>query len=251
MVMNKSRMFKTLKTLYPDDFMERRPKKKRQGFIKRRVNRRWNSLTSFFRRLGRAKLVTGSFAITFAISGVYTAYVYNKFTTYTNDILTAEANVDKEIQRRNDLINNLIPPTLNYSLYEKEMFSHVAELRKEFTSLGDILKEKMGDKSMLLGLGDIKAQLPSLFGIFENYPDLKASLPFSDLMKELIETENRIALTRETFNGVVNVFNVYFDRIPAAWIGRMLGYKKESWFGANDNAALVPDMKMLDPVIGK
>lgn len=242
-------MFRTLKTLYPDEFMESRPKKKRQGFIGRRVSRRWNSLKSFLSELGRAKLVLWTSAITFTISGIYTVYVYNKFTTYTNDILTAEANIDKEIQRRNDLINNLIPPTLNYSLYEKEMFSHVAELRQEFANLSKMLGKSMNDKSMIVG--DIKAQLPSLFGIFENYPDLKASMPFSDLMKELIETENRVASTRQTFNEVVNVFNVYLDKIPAAWIGMMLGYKQEPWFDANDSAALLPDMKKLDPVIGK
>lgn len=251
MVVKDSRMYKTLKALYPEEFQERRPKPKkapRKGFVRRRVSRRLDSIKMFLSGYGRAKLTMGSFAIVLAIAGVYVGYVYNNFTTYTNDILTSKANIEKEIQRRNDLINNLIPPTLNYSLYEKEMFSHVAEIRKEFTNFSKLLQKNPNLKGMLK-VG-IKAQMPSIFGIFENYPVLQANKPFADLMQELIETENRIATTRTTFNETVNVFNTYLDKVPAAWIGLALGYRKQTWFGAEEGAAALPDLERLAPVAG-
>lgn len=237
----KSTMRKTLNVLYPDEFAQRQ-KRKKQGFIANR----WNSFELYLSELGKLKLFVGVMSVT--VLGVfgYSVYAYNYFTTYANDILTTNANIEKEEQRRNDLINNLIPPTLNYSLFEKELFSHVVEIRNELTSLSSVLKQNPDDSSVIAGR--LKTQLPSLLGIFENYPDLKASRPFADLMKELIETENRVAMARESYNTAVNIYNTYTSKLPAAWVAKSLGYGPQPWFEASENASIVPDMKQLDSV---
>jgi LemA protein len=85
-------------------------------------------------------------------------------------------------------------------------------------------------------------------GIFENYPDLKASKAFSELMKELVETENRISQSRALTNAAVNIHNTFISTIPMSWVAKILGYKMQPWFKANENALMVPDMKKLDSV---
>lgn len=241
----KSKMRKTLNVLYPDEFGRRLKKTKKQGFF---VNR-WDSLKLHLSELGKLKLFAGVMSVAGLAFFGYSVYAYNHFTAFTNDIYSAYANVEKESQRRNDLINNLVPPTLNYSLYEKELFSHVVEIRKELTSLNSVLKENSEDNSVIAG--KLKTQLPALLGIFENYPDLKASKPFSDLMKELIETENRVAGARAVFNEKVNIYNTYIAKLPAAWVAQVLNYEPQQWFKASENAAIVPDMKQLDSVNAK
>lgn len=236
----KSKMHKTLKILYPDEF---KPivKKKRQGFIARN----WKSFTLFLSELGKMKLVVGTMSIAGLAVSVYSVYAYNYITTYENYTLSAAAGVKSESQRRNDLINNLVPPTLNYSIYEKDLFSHVVEIRKELTNMNTILQND-GDNSALAGT--IKSQLPALLGIFENYPDLKASQPFADLMKELIETENRLAAARLLLNEQIRVYNTYITKVPVVWISTVLGYEVKPWFEAAESALVVPDMKILDSV---
>lgn len=190
-------------------------------------------------------MLLGAVAIVSAVLGVYMVYSYNHFTAYTNDYLTAYANIEKEKQRRNDLINNLIPPTLNYLSYEKKLFSHVAEIRRKLTDFQGIMEENNGIEKIT---GEIQTKLPGLMGIFENYPDLKASKPFSDLMKELIETENRVAAARKTFNLAVNTYNVYITKIPANMVAHIMDYKQKAWFEATDDASAVPDMKKLNSI---
>lgn len=241
----KSKMRKTLNVLYPDEFGRSLKKTKKQGFF---VNR-WNSLKLYLSELGKLKLFTGVMSVAGLAVFSYCAYAYNHFTAFTNDIYSAYANVEKESQRRNDLINNLVPPTLNYSLYEKELFSHVVEIRRELTNFNNIVKEMPDDNSVIAG--KLKTQLPALLGIFENYPDLKASKPFSDLMQELIETENRVAGARAVFNEKVNIYNTYIAKLPAAWVARTLNYEPQPWFKASENASIVPDMKQLDFVNAK
>ena len=129
------------------------------------------------------------------------------------------------------------------------MFTHMAEIRNDFAGLGKLLK---GAKCLKGAIpSGLKAQLPSLFGIFENYPALQASKPFADLMQELIETENRVATARKTYNENVGVYNVYMDKIPASWVGYALGYRKQAWFDPEDTAVQLPDMKLLDTVYSK
>ncbi len=237
----KAAMRKTLNILYPDEFNKKTRKIKKQGFF---VSR-WNSLAHSLRELGKLKVFVGTMILAGSLMFGYSAYAYNHFTAYINDILMGSANIEKETQRRNDLINNLIPPTLNYSLFEKDLFSHVVEIRKELVNLNSKLEE---NKDQNVIATQIKTQIPALLGIFENYPDLKASKPFADLMKELIETENRVAGAREAYNQKVNIYNTYIAKLPAAWVARILRYEPQPWFEADADAFIVPDMKKLDSV---
>lgn len=243
----KSRIGMALGVLYPNEFGERRrggsSSKKRGGFVHRRLS----SLKIPFEKYGKLRVLACVIGLLVVISGVYTIYAYNRFTAYSNDILANIGNIESEKQRRNDLINNLVPPTVNYLVFERELFSHVAEIRKELTTLDGILN-KEGFSGDDLTAPVMSAKMPTLMGIFENYPDLKASKPFTDLMNELVATENRVAAARNSLNGSINVYNTFLLTVPAYWVAKVLGYENKTWFQANEGADAVPDMRRLDTV---
>ena len=98
----KFKLSRTLNVLYPEEFGKKAKKKIRQGFI----SRSWNLFKVYVSGIEKPKLVLGTLTIVgFDFFG-YSAYAYNHFTAYVNDIATAYANIEKEKQRRNDLINN-------------------------------------------------------------------------------------------------------------------------------------------------
>lgn len=246
----RTKMRAALKALYPNEFEEMRKKKlkfKKPSFLRRRINRFKMSL----RRMGKIRLIACLLSIVFLVVGLYMIYSYNKITTYRNNIFATSANIDSEKQRRNDLINNLIPPTLNYSKFERQIFLDVATIRKELTDLNSSLKENvdLGSENPIADL--IGQKMPSLVGIFENYPDLKASKPFTGLMTELIETENRVAAARSNQNAAINVYNTYVEAIPAYWVAFVLGYESNGWFKADEEVIVLPDMKKLDSLMTK
>lgn len=238
----KSRIGMALKVLYPGEFDTGTGKSKRKkGFIHKRLS----SVKKAFDKYDKVKMILSTTVILFILVVVYSLYAYNKFITHVNNIYSAVASMENEKQRRNDLINNLVPPTINYLVFERELFTHVAEIRKELTTLDKFIDKKPTDLKLpesLLG------QMPSLTGIFENYPDLKASKQFSGLMKELIETENRIAAARILFNKEINIHNTYITTIPSSWVAYLFRYKVKDWFVASEAASHLPDMKQLDSV---
>jgi len=231
----KMRMDKTLKVLYPDVFSRKKSKTRKKGFFSGKIY----SFRMFLKEIETSKWVVYGSASLIALIIGYGVYAYNHFAMYTQAISTASADIGKEVQRRTDLINNLIPPTLEYVKHEKELFSHVVEIRKEFMQQTDALPGKDMEKIIP---AELQAKLPSLMGIFENYPDLKASQPFADLMKELIETENRIAATRTDYNARVNEFNTYLVKVPAKYVAQILNFETMPYFEVTLKASSVPDM---------
>ncbi|MGR3177589.1 MAG: LemA family protein [Candidatus Anammoxibacter sp.] len=235
----RSRIGVALKVLYPGEFGDGTATGRKKGFVRKRFSSVKNSLN----KLDRMKLVIGIASFVVIVSVGYTIYAFNRFTTHVTNIHAARGVIESEKQRRNDLINNLVPPTINYLVFERQLFSHVAEIRKELTSLDSILEKNLNVDDIASAL---KSQAPTLMGIFENYPDLKASKPFSDLMKELIETENRVASARNGLNDAINIHNAYLTRFPAFLVAKILGYEKVTFFEVENGAGIVPDMKQLD-----
>ncbi|MGR3219362.1 MAG: LemA family protein [Candidatus Anammoxibacter sp.] len=237
----RSRIGVALKVLYPGEFGERTAGGKKKRFERKRFSSVRNALGN----VDRLKLIIGITCVFILGCVVYTIFAFNKFTTHTTAISAARGVIESEKQRRNDLINNLVPPTINYLVFERQLFSHVAEIRNELTSLDSILEKDLNTEDLV---GALKSQVPTLMGFFENYPDLKASKPFSELMRELIETENRVAAARNGLNDAINTHNTYLTRFPAFLVAAMLGYENVSFFEVENGAGDVPDMKQLDIV---
>ena len=159
---------------------------------------------------------------------------YNQLVTLDESIRAAWAQVENVLQRRNDLIPNLVNTVKGYATHEKEIFEDVAKARAQLAgaqTINDKVKANLGMESVL----------GRLLAISENYPDLKANQNFMALQDELAGTENRIAVERMRYNEVVQQYNILVKSFPSNLVARLTGFGiKEVYFKAAEGAKEVP-----------
>lgn len=170
------------------------------------------------------------------IVGIVTSQ-YNKMVTLREGIDGAWAQVDNQLQRRNDLIPNLVNSTKGYLKHEREIFTHIADARAKLAGARDIPEKIEAARRMDTVLG-------RLLVIIENYPDLKADRTVARLMDELSGTENRIAVERRRYNETVRVYNTTIQRFPTAILASMFGFQKGTYYEIEDSARQVPEVKL-------
>ncbi|MCX8070761.1 MAG: LemA family protein [Thermodesulfovibrionales bacterium] len=137
-----------------------------------------------------------------------TIYYYNFFIVNSYLALQEKANVEAHLQRRADLIPNLVKAASSYLVYEKNIFGHIAEIRGAVAGLKTL--EESIDK---LGIKD-KSALSKFQAVAEAYPALKASETYTALMKELSDTETKLAESRIKYNAIVNYYNSRLELFP-------------------------------------
>ena len=138
------------------------------------------------------------------------------------------------MQRRNDLIPNLVSTVKGYAKHEKGVFDDVANARAKLAGAATI-----NDKAK--ASGELDGALSRLLAIAENYPQLKANENFMRLQDELAGTENRIAVERMRYNDVVMAYNVLIKRFPGNVVASFTGFKeKQVYFKAEEGAKAVP-----------
>ena len=133
---------------------------------------------------------------------------YNNMVSMHESIDAAWAQVENQLQRRNDLIPNLVEVTKGYASHEKEIFDHIADARSRLIGAGS--RDQKIDAA-----NDLTSALSRLLVIAEKYPDLKANQQFARLSDELAGTENRIATERRRYNEAVREYNTYIRTVPA------------------------------------
>ena len=155
-----------------------------------------------------------------------------------NETITAKwAQVDNQLQRRNDLIPNLVNTVKGYAGHEKGVFEAVTNARSQWAKAGSV-DEKVKAASA------VDAALSRLLFVTENYPTLKADGTFLKLMDELSGTENRIAVERMRYNEAVRDYNVTVRMFPGNIVAGISGYKVASeYFKAEEKAKAVPEVK--------
>src|SRR5213082_1259978 len=158
---------------------------------------------------------------------------YNQIVALREQIDAAWAQVENQLQRRNDLIPNLIEVTKGYAAHEKEIFERVADARAKLMSAGS-RDEKIDAANEMTGA------LGRLLAIAEQYPDLKANQQFARLSDELAGTENRIAVERMRYNDAVREYNAYIKSFPTVLYAQSLGFKEEKYFEAPPEAQKAP-----------
>lgn len=162
---------------------------------------------------------------------------YNRIVGFDEKIKTAWAEVENQLQRRSDLIPNLVNTVKGYAAHEKEIFTQVAEARSRLAGARTV-PEKIEAATAL------DSALSRLLAIVENYPNLKANESFNRLMDELAGTENRIAVSRMRYNESVRDYNIIIRRIPGNMIARMFGFKEQTaYFKAEEKAKEVPKVE--------
>ncbi len=163
--------------------------------------------------------------------------VYNGIVSKHETITAKWAQVENQLQRRNDLIPNLVNTVKGYAAHEKTVLEDVTNARSQWGK-ANTLNEKVK------AAGAVDAALSRLLLVAENYPNLKADQTFLRLMDELSGTENRIAVERMRYNEAVRDFNVTVRMFPGNVIAGMFGYHPATeYFKAEEKAKAVPEVK--------
>ena len=149
-------------------------------------------------------------------------------------VSNAWANVETVLQRRYDLIPNLVNTVKGYAAHEKELFAEVTRLRSQWSAAGTVAEKAEA-------AGQLEGAIGRLLLVAENYPDLKASENFRGLQHELAGTENRISVERRRYNEAVRTYNTKVRQFPASIIAGLRGFApNDAYFEADDKAKDAP-----------
>jgi LemA protein len=158
---------------------------------------------------------------------------YNSFVTEEEAIKSQWAQVENQLQRRNDLIPNLVESVKGYAQHEESVYKDIADARSK------LLAAKSPDETIQAANQQTSA-LGRLLAVVENYPQLRANEQFNRLMDELSGTENRIATERQRYNERVQTYNTSRRRFPGNLTAKAFGFKEYPFFEAPAEAKQVP-----------
>lgn len=158
---------------------------------------------------------------------------YNSIVGLDQRVNAAESNIDTQLQRRSDLIPNLVQTVKGYATQEKTIFTDVANARAKLEGAQTIPDRANAD-------AQLSSALSRLLVVVERYPDLKSNENFRDLSVALEGTENRIAIARQDYNSAVNNYNTSIRRFPNSMISGMLGFSQKTYYKASQGAQEVP-----------
>lgn len=162
----------------------------------------------------------------------------NSLVSLKEDVEMQQAQIETTLQRRSDLIPNLVATVKGYATHEEKVFTEIADARSKLA--GSI---ESGDIESISEANDaLDSALGRLLAISENYPDLKASEQFIALQDELAGTENRIAVARQYYNEKVRTYNTSVQSFPTSIVAGMSGYYPMQYFEANESAKEVPEV---------
>lgn len=163
----------------------------------------------------------------FAIIGIY-----NKLVTLKNRFENAFSQIEVQLQRRYDLIPNLIETVKGYMAHEKDTLEAVIQARNQAQSSLQAASQNPGDASAIAGLagaeGLLGGALGRIFALSESYPDLKANQNMANLQEELSSTENKVAFSRQAFNDAVTSYNTYKQTFPPVVFAGMFGHGQDA-----------------------
>lgn len=157
--------------------------------------------------------------------------IYNKLVTLKNRFENAFSQIEVQLQRRYDLIPNLIETVKGYMKHEKETLEAVIQARNQAAGSLQAASKNPGDAGAIAGLagaeGMLGGALGRLFALSENYPDLKANQNMANLQEELSSTENKVAFSRQAFNDSVTAYNTYKQTFPPVFFAGMFGHSQD------------------------
>ena len=165
---------------------------------------------------------------------------YNTFVGQEEAIKAQWAQVENQLQRRNDLIPNLVETVKGYAAHEESVFKEIAEARSR------LLAAKSPDETISAANQQTSA-LGRLLAVSENYPQLRANEQFNRLMDELSGTENRIAVERMRYNEAVQRYNTARRQFPANLTAKAFGFKEYPLFQAPPEAKQAPKVNFGKP----
>lgn len=168
---------------------------------------------------------------------LWTTGTYNGLVGKDQGVKQSWSQVENQLQRRYDLIPNLVETVKGYARHEKETFENITKARSAWASAGNT-----GDK--VRAANQLEGTISKLLLVAENYPLLQAAPNFRALQDELAGTENRIAVERMRYNEAVQAYNMTAKRIPTLFVVGLMGFDREkTFFEAPKEAKEAPKVK--------
>lgn len=188
------------------------------------------------------KLVTRALVMValFGAALVGSGCSYNTFVSQEETIKAQWAQVENQLQRRNDLIPNLVETTKGFAQQERDVFQAVADSRAKLAGAGT-------PEAKMAAANEQSSALARLLAVVENYPMLKSDATFARLMDELAGTENRIAVERMRYNEAVQAYNTNRRQFPSNIVAGIFRFKEYQLFQAPDAAKAVPKVDFARP----
>lgn len=159
---------------------------------------------------------------------IFVISVYNGLVTSRQKVKNAWSQIDVQLQRRFDLIPNLVETVKGYMTHENDVLTKIAELRTSWANANTV-----GAKADLDN--QLTGALKTIMAVSENYPDLKANVNFSELQEELRNTENKISFSRQFYNDTTTMYNTKLEVFPSNLIANMFNFKAEELFRVEDS----------------
>lgn len=156
-------------------------------------------------------------------------FTYNRFVTLRNRAKEAWSDIDVQLKRRYDLIPNLVETAKGYAVHERELLEKVTQARTQAMG-AQTIKEKGEAENFL------SSTLKSLFAVSENYPDLKASVNFLELQRELRDTEDKIQAARRFYNTNVRDLNIKTEKFPDRTVAEAFHFRQMEFFEIGEAA---------------
>ena len=160
---------------------------------------------------------------------------YNGLISLEESTNTAYSDIQVQLQRRMDLVPNLVNTVKGYAAHETEVFTAVSDARAKLAGAGTVEEASEANE-------ELSSALSRLIAISESYPELKSNENFLSLQDELAGTENRIGVARKDYNDAVQKYNVKIRSFPTNIFANMLGFEKKQQFEADSAAQSAPSV---------
>jgi LemA protein len=172
-------------------------------------------------------LLIFAFLGVFVLILIFIIGIYNSLVSLSAKVKEAWSQIDVQLKRRTDLIPNLVETVKGYASHESEVFEAVTKARASLMSASG--PKEVGEADQLLG-----GALKSLLAVAEAYPELKAQANFSELQKELSDTEDKVSYSRQFYNSIVRQYNEKVAIFPNNIIANMFKFQPAEYFEANE-----------------
>jgi LemA protein len=170
-----------------------------------------------------------------AVLGLAILLIFNRMISRRNAVDNSWAQIDAALQRRHDLIPNLVESVKGYAKHERATFENVTKARTA-------AEDARGPEKSAAAEGTLEAALGRLMAVAEDYPDLRATENFQQLQAQLSETEDQIQITRRVYNDTVQTYNTLIQIFPPSVIANMFNFEPRAFYDAPTEAEAAPEV---------
>lgn len=178
------------------------------------------------------KILIGLFSI-FLIFALALGNSFNHLVKLEQNVAVAKSNIDTQLQRRMDLIPNLVNTVKGYADQEKDIFTAIADSRSKLAGATTVNEQAQADS-------ELTNALSRLLVVVESYPDLKSNQNFQDLSVQLEGTENRITIARQDYNSAATIYNTKIRQFPSNIAASLFGFDPQPLYQASAGSEQAP-----------